>query len=901
MSRGWKLTMKKIVVFMIALCLLLPQAAFAVEDESASVPIWNFKDISTHWGKKNIHKMGLLEITNGFPDGTYRPNDSITQEQAIIMLIRMMGKEDEIRTGVDITGLEVSKNAKGHVVLAIDLGLLNYAEEIRTDGSAVLSWGATPASRQWLTKVIIRAIGQQDKANALAEVTPDFIDANRISNGYAGYINAAHELGIVSGILDSKTKQFRFDPQATVTRAQMAAFLGNAEKHLAARHAHIVIGQLEKIDGQAITINTASGLKQYALSSQSVFFRHDSNDAISPSSLAAGDTVYLIQYGQTAYYVEKTDAEEQKPITPSAESFTGVLVNISMNTMRIYLDIDGEIEQFSFNEFVRVTSEQGSGLSLNDLSEGSTVELVRSRDSAEISSIILKKASVQQTISGTIERISGSIIEVKESASGVKNFHDIPADLEIVSGTRTITMDELYIGDEVTIMIKDGNVVSLSVTKPVIETVEGKVFSVDTALKVINLMEGNRSIGYFVEPGVTVRITGMTSAGLEDVQTNDEVTLELNANDKVQKIIVNNRSIDARMGVEFLDYYEEYNTIVIPGSDNKPELKELSDTTVIDYNGLNIQMSEIKNYFTKGRKIDLIFSGDRIVKMSLSSKYRGIVTDIDPRTNTIRINADEFGSTAFAYVTVPIVDLFGKSTTSLADVRIGDQVELELNHTQDKVQYIRIIQKQLFKVKEKLSYRLTVTDEKGTEYAVNNVTTAAVTHYDKLFASYSADVLKGSYVMITFEGSLPKSIHVPKVSYGIVNSVDTSRNTFGYTEYGQPARTVVSNTDVVINQNRVNHINSLKAGDRIHLVEGQDGVKWIDILAKQTRSFFAYDAKNNAIEFTRLSASENSRFTIHENVHLHQNGQSFAITSIKRTDSLNVYIHNDTVVEIEKR
>ena len=126
-------------------------------------------------------------------------------------------------------------------------------EEVKKDiaGSSKQAWGSTPATREWLTKVIVRAINKQAEADNAADELPAFKDADEISDGYAGYINVAKTLGIVSGVTVNE-----FDPTGTVTRAQMAAFLSKAERHLPSRNAHIVMGTLQSLGSSTITLQT---------------------------------------------------------------------------------------------------------------------------------------------------------------------------------------------------------------------------------------------------------------------------------------------------------------------------------------------------------------------------------------------------------------------------------------------------------------------------------------------------------------------------------------------------------------------------------------------------------------------------------------------------------------------
>ena len=51
-----------------------------------------FSDIAGHWGEQTILWGVANNITQGFPDGTFRPNASVTEAQFLAMLLRAYGK-----------------------------------------------------------------------------------------------------------------------------------------------------------------------------------------------------------------------------------------------------------------------------------------------------------------------------------------------------------------------------------------------------------------------------------------------------------------------------------------------------------------------------------------------------------------------------------------------------------------------------------------------------------------------------------------------------------------------------------------------------------------------------------------------------------------------------------------
>src|SRR5690606_31023673 len=116
-------------------------------------------------------------------------------------------------------------------------------------------WGTLPASREWITKIMVKAIGKQAEALEADGEYTGFSDDAAISDGYSGYVKVAKQLGIITG------SDNRFNPTSPITRAEIAVILGNAEKHVANRNARIVEGTLVSIADTIITLQTGSGLQ----------------------------------------------------------------------------------------------------------------------------------------------------------------------------------------------------------------------------------------------------------------------------------------------------------------------------------------------------------------------------------------------------------------------------------------------------------------------------------------------------------------------------------------------------------------------------------------------------------------------------------------------------------------
>ncbi len=101
-----------------------------------------FPDVSkNHWAKDFIECSVFEGIVNGFPDGTFRPEDSVTKFQAIKMVICMIG-HDRLHD-------DTPKYPTEYINDAIDIGLVSADEVGKQDA---------PASRGFVARLISKAL-----------------------------------------------------------------------------------------------------------------------------------------------------------------------------------------------------------------------------------------------------------------------------------------------------------------------------------------------------------------------------------------------------------------------------------------------------------------------------------------------------------------------------------------------------------------------------------------------------------------------------------------------------------------------------------------------------------------------------------------------------------------------
>ena len=168
-----------------------------------------FSDVAPgSWYYTFVTAMFLAGWTDGFPDGTFRPDEPVTRAQAAKFLIDAMGETPTTPATDPFPDVPKGHWAAGYIERLAQLGIVGGFP----DGTFHPD---EPATRAAIAKMVIEAMGE----TPTTPTTDPFPD---VPKGYwaAGYIERLVQLGIVDGFPDGT-----FRPNDVVTRAQIAKII----------------------------------------------------------------------------------------------------------------------------------------------------------------------------------------------------------------------------------------------------------------------------------------------------------------------------------------------------------------------------------------------------------------------------------------------------------------------------------------------------------------------------------------------------------------------------------------------------------------------------------------------------------------------------------------------------
>ncbi|MCI1777880.1 MAG: S-layer homology domain-containing protein [Paenibacillus lautus] len=873
------------------------EGANATTANAAQTGMNVFSDVNAgYWGEKYIYQLAAQGIVTG-NNGKFRPNDPVTQQEAVTMAIRFLSMQDQLSSGAATlpTNVKVNDYFTKYVELAFQQNLLDKQKESGYTDEKVI-WGAQKASREWITEVLVRSIGRTAEANAAKNKATGFADNAKISPERLGYVNVAVELGLAKGVNGNK-----FDPQGAVTRAQLATFFSRAQAYITTNYENQYKGSIASIENGKLELYADGKLNSFKLDSSTAYFASDSEKRLQFSDINPYTQAVVVANNGTAAYVEITDPTQQ------VERFDRTYARLSPNNV-IWLDTGSTFEELSYEPSTVFLDQNGIQIDPKTLAAGSLLTIERETYSPQkkIVSIRVKSGLVNKTGAGVVQNVdtANKRVTLKDS-TGYEDTYTWDDATVIRYQNQILTPAELKNGYTVNFTVKNSILQSVEVTQSVDRTVQAMLYSVEENGKTITYKRsGSTQLETkFLAEKPEIIMSGVAKPVLSDLLADavsgDQVTLTINGEEKITKIEVTGRQMEQLDAVTIVNYDAKTHWLTVKDANNQPRVIILDDKTKLESSN-GTTLDKVEPLLGAGRKVSVSLIGTRALSLEVVYKVEGKISSINTAKKVISIVAANGKVEEIPYNSTLLVEIFGKSNASLADVRVGDEVSAQLSTNQDYLQSLKLKTSAQFEVvfTEPAKNRIRVKANGATS---DIYTDKATLTGDSGQAILLADLRPGTLVNITLQGLTAVSVAEVKLTLGEVTSLDASGNVLTVKDHAGNSQTlgVSGGVKVVKNGSTASNLSTLVQGDRIEIRKDIQGVTIIQVLEKIERAF--WQANNTEIQVKRKSINDNYRFTLSDKVFVHQGDTTLSVQSLKENDNIVLYLNNGVVVEIVKQ
>ncbi|MBB3127736.1 hypothetical protein FHS19_002390 [Paenibacillus rhizosphaerae] len=863
--------------------------------------VGQFSDVkSGFWAEKHIYKLAAQGIILG-DKGLFRPNDYVTQQEAVTMAIRFAGLQNKLSTDTAVAlpeNVVVNNYFKPYVALAFQQSLLNKTSESAATGQKG-TWGERKASREWITEVLVRALGKESEASAAASKATTFADNSKISASKRGFVNVALELGLTNGVDGN-----RFDPQGSVTRAQLATFFSRAEAHNNIKYDNSAEGIITGLSDNKLDLYVDGSVRSYTIDASTGYFTSDSETKIAFADLKPYTKVMVIGSGTKAGYVEVTDP------TVQLESTEGTFQKLSPGNI-LWIETNSTFQQFTYDAGTTFLDQNGAKIDPSAIAVGSKVSVSRETFSSAKKTVIVqvKSGIVNKTGTGTLQSIDTATksLVIKNDAGNLESY-TWDASSFFSYQNEILSPSELKAGSTINYTIKNNIIQSIELKQGVERTIRGSLYEIGANGSTITYKRDGGALEVkLLASKPEIVISGISAPLLSDLiadsTAGDQVQITLNPDEQVTKIEVLNRQMEQKRGASVVSYEPKTKLLTLMDANKKPFVVTLDDKTKLVYNTANPTLSGIESLLTTGRKVNVSYLTNRALSLEVIYQYDGKVTAIDTAAKKITVVTPGGESLVLPYSN-PAVQAYGKSNASLSDVKVGSEVALVLNAAQDAVSSILLKSTVQFEVVDMnyTSSRITVKKDGVTSQFY--LDKAALTG-DNGQAVELADIRAGQILNVTINGTNAAAAQIVKLTTGQITAVDSSAASPSITvkDYAGTTETFKLGTGskIVNDAGSALSLGNLAAGNRIEVRKDESGNAVVKVLNVTTQTYWKYDSYAKEIYVKRQNVNDANQYTLSPGAYIHQGDTILTVQSLKENDTIVLYLNNGTIVEIQKQ
>ncbi|MFZ5647845.1 MAG: S-layer homology domain-containing protein [Bacillota bacterium] len=518
----------------LAACLLFnPQSVPAAEAAS-------FKDTEGHWSKHVVEKSYALDLMKGYPGELFKPEDPVTRLEAIAVIIRAMGLEEEARS-VDYknSGINLPQGmfwGQGHLVVAVQKGLLHK------DYVGQLLFGH-PIPRQEVATLV--AVALRDKLKVKGDPQKlTYSDLADINTTYLPYVADVTQNNIMKGMEANK-----FGPDYIMNRGMMAALMVKTVQDgwFSYGSDRIINGSLALVDSTAgvISLKKQDGAQIPKLVDAKTILIKDSK----PGSLAdfkIGDQVTAITDSTgKVRYLEGSGSAVADAGSTSESDLTGKVIDRVL-TGSSWLKIrDTAYQEKSYPLAAVVTITDGTGArDLSSITDNTYVKV-----KVKNNSIYYIRVLQSEEVTGEVTGITSSYITVRPDSGSSRIFNVRPDNLKIARGSSRLSFSELKNGDRVKLVSASGEAVEIAIlTGTTPSGMEAEVRTVDSFYRMITLLDDNMNRKeYEVEINAVIE-KGNDRVRLDSLKQGDRVRVKFGSNGKITEIIASGEDVRSVSG-----------------------------------------------------------------------------------------------------------------------------------------------------------------------------------------------------------------------------------------------------------------------------------------------------------------------------------------------------------------
>jgi len=570
----------------------------------------SFKDIKGHWAEKGIKEMVADKIILGYPDGTFKPDNSVTKLDTLIMASRVLGVDKAENSEEAITAQDTYKS----MLSSYDIYgkreisfLLNRKVFSKTEIDTYIKGANAKLNTKRYEAAIIftKILGKESDVKNKTFVILPFTDSQQIPANAKAYVELMNDEGIMSGVTKNE-----FKPNDVITRAQVASLLlrvnnklGNTSVQTSAGTEATFTGTVDYISRATmlITVKNSSSSKNFTLLSSTPVKIDTATSTL--NSLERGFSVTVKTKGTEILSVEAASRTFSKTITGIVSSVvTTPTVKIAIKDST---DEDADTQSYGVDDYVQITkSSDNSTIDALAAGDFGTIYLTSAN---KIGKIVVENSN--RKVSGEVEDLTiDDEVYLTIKTDNESKEYEVLSDVGVSRNGSSATLNDVKVGDAVTLTLSYNKVTAIKAESEE-KTVEGTIeeLLIGKSQK-ITIKDGKKTTTYPLSTDVKIKVDGETGL-IYDLRIGAKVEIDLDSNVAVsiksQKKV---ETLEVRGTITLINLSLGLITIETDSDETVQIYVDSSDTKVNDIEeGEYVKLSQLE----EGQKVIAYGKNDR--------------------------------------------------------------------------------------------------------------------------------------------------------------------------------------------------------------------------------------------------------------------------------------------------
>ncbi|WKV10212.1 S-layer homology domain-containing protein [Thermoanaerobacterium sp. CMT5567-10] len=425
-----------------------------VSNASAVFLNMSYTDIGSSFARNDIMRMTALSVIRGNGNGLYYPSNKLKREEALAMILRLMGKEKDVQlaqtsrnsnptAGTSSNGA-IDSWAQGVITVAKNTGLLS-----KQDQSLDFTQYAT---RQEVANWIAKGINLSPVYGKDAQYVYSYKDSGLFDADKLPYIEATIESSIMSGYNNGY-----FGPNDSITREQMAAVLSRAFNVAYTMMGYTKdMGYVERIQKDSVNGGTRYTYEIKNDSGQDVALVAENSQSANYDFAVlkngkAGLSSLISNGDRLTYYTNGSNVIFAETANGSIKTISGTIDSIWQGSFRL-VDDSGNSYVIYYNNNTQVTMNSVDA-SISDLKYGETAKVTVYGSTATRIDVVYTDLSGNGQVSLGDRQDSGKIVDIETDNSQVSitldngSTYTVNVDMPVVGTGVSISASDLKVGE----------------------------------------------------------------------------------------------------------------------------------------------------------------------------------------------------------------------------------------------------------------------------------------------------------------------------------------------------------------------------------------------------------------------------------------------------------------------